>query len=73
VYADKDDAPAIVKCIYGEGYAILSGVHFEYDPLIMKNDKENQEILQPVINAITETLEIKDRFTHLLFSDFKFE
>jgi glutamine amidotransferase-like uncharacterized protein len=71
VYADKDNAPAIVKCKYGNGYAILSGVHFEYDPLIMKNDTENQEILQPIADAIVETRETRNRFIHSLFGDRK--
>ncbi|MDR0677552.1 MAG: hypothetical protein LBF57_02665 [Holosporaceae bacterium] len=72
VYADKDEAPAIVKCKYGKGYAILSGVHFEYDPLIMKDDTENQEILQPIIDAIVETRKARDRFIHSLFGNRKF-
>ncbi|MFY9590047.1 BPL-N domain-containing protein [Rickettsia endosymbiont of Halotydeus destructor] len=27
---------AIIKCTYGKGTAILSGIHFEYDPAIIK-------------------------------------
>lgn len=71
VYADRD-VPAVVKCKYGKGYAILSGVHFEYDPLIMKNNSENQEILQPIVDSIAETRKTMDRFTYSLFGNRKF-
>lgn len=31
------DKPSIIKCNVGDGKAILSGVHFEYSPLLSKN------------------------------------
>jgi glutamine amidotransferase-like uncharacterized protein len=36
---------AIVLCNYGRGKAILSSVHFEYDPYIMKYSKLREEII----------------------------
>ncbi|XVN43368.1 MAG: BPL-N domain-containing protein [Candidatus Rickettsia vulgarisii] len=35
-YNTPDLQAAIIKCQYGKGTAILSGVHFEYDPNLMK-------------------------------------
>lgn len=35
----ENNLPAIIECRVGKGKAILSGVHFEYDPTLMdKND-----------------------------------
>ncbi|MDR0630466.1 MAG: hypothetical protein LBF70_00270 [Holosporales bacterium] len=67
VYADKNDTAAIVRCKYGEGYAILSGVHFEYNPMLMTNTKTR------IIDALIKTQKIKDRFTNTLFSNLKLE
>jgi len=50
--------PAIVKIKYGEGIAILSGVHFEYSPDDLNpNDKYIREML-PRLKA-ADTLRIK--------------
>lgn len=32
---------AIIKCTYGDGTAILSGVHLEYEPALIKNQSLN--------------------------------
>ena len=40
-----DNRAAIVMCEYGLGKAILSGVHFEYDPYIMKYSPLREEII----------------------------
>ncbi|BBJ31455.1 hypothetical protein RAS_05640 [Rickettsia asiatica] len=37
----EDNKPAIIKCTYGDGTAILSGVHLEYDHALMKNQSLN--------------------------------
>jgi glutamine amidotransferase-like uncharacterized protein len=46
----QDSRAAIIECIYGKGKAILSGVHFEYNPYLMKPSK----ILTPIINSLKE-------------------
>lgn len=43
----EDNKPAIIKCTYGNGTAILSGVHLEYIPELIKNKS---------LNNIRETL-----------------
>lgn len=37
----EDSKSAIIKCAYGNGTAILSGVHLEYDPALIKNQSLN--------------------------------
>ncbi|WP_342272630.1 BPL-N domain-containing protein [Candidatus Tisiphia endosymbiont of Parasteatoda lunata] len=37
----EDNKAAIIKCMYGNGTAILSGVHLEYDPMLIKNKSLN--------------------------------
>ncbi|NGX27331.1 MAG: hypothetical protein K940chlam6_01265 [Chlamydiae bacterium] len=34
----EDGLPAIIECKVGRGIAILSGVHFEYDPELLDNE-----------------------------------
>ncbi|WP_347938803.1 BPL-N domain-containing protein [Rickettsia oklahomensis] len=38
----EDSKAAIIKCAYGNGTAILSGVHLEYDPALIKNQPLNK-------------------------------
>ena len=37
----EDNKPAIIKCTCGDGTAILSGVHLEYEPALIKNQSLN--------------------------------
>ncbi|AFC72432.1 MULTISPECIES: BPL-N domain-containing protein [spotted fever group] len=37
----EDSQAAIIKCTYGDGTAILSGVHLEYEPALINNQSLN--------------------------------
>ncbi|MBS0585470.1 MAG: hypothetical protein JSR76_04120 [Verrucomicrobia bacterium] len=50
-YDLKAPFPAIIACSIGKGRAILSGVHFEYDPLLL--DGKNL-FLQALLPGLTE-------------------
>jgi glutamine amidotransferase-like uncharacterized protein len=41
----ENDKAAIIMCNYGKGKAILSGVHFEYDPFLMSSPSAAQSIV----------------------------
>ncbi|MDR0296902.1 MAG: biofilm PGA synthesis protein PgaB [Rickettsia sp.] len=44
----EDFKIAIIMCKFGSGKAILSGVHFEYDPYLMRHSK----LLDPIIDLL---------------------
>ncbi|MCC8483954.1 MAG: BPL-N domain-containing protein [Rickettsia endosymbiont of Labidopullus appendiculatus] len=44
----EDCKAAIIMCKFGSGRAILSGVHFEYDPYLMRYSK----LLNPIIGSL---------------------
>jgi biotin--protein ligase len=52
-YADIDDAPsAIVKCQYGNGTAILSGVHFEHNAISIDSQHASKcELINKSLNT----------------------
>ena len=52
-YAEKDNLPAILKCKFGKGEAILSGVHFEKT---FSKRTEIQEKLDQTKDALDEFL-----------------
>lgn len=52
VLPDKIELPAIVQIKQGNGCAILSGVHFEFEPSIMDNTNPH---LSPIIPEIQRT------------------
>ena len=47
-YDDLDSRPvAAVKCRVGQGMAVLSGVHLEYDPLLLSDESPRLKSLLP--------------------------
>ena len=58
-YDEEKKFPAIIECRIGRGIVILSGVHFEYDPILLDS---NDEYLKTVISLISED----DRHRELL-------
>lgn len=47
-YADLNNRPAVIKCNFGKGFAILSGVHFEYSPKFYKTIDNTGEITKQI-------------------------
>ena len=49
-YKDLDSRPvAAVKCCVGQGMAVLSGVHLEYDPFLLSDDSPRLKSLLPIL------------------------
>jgi biotin--protein ligase len=48
-YDTEKQEAAIVECVIGTGKAILSGVHFEYDPNLMDAGNEYLRYIIPMI------------------------
>ncbi len=62
-YDQQKKFPAIIECNVGKGKAILSGVHFEYNPNLL--DKTNP-FLNPVIPKLQSDNDQRIRLlTHL--------
>jgi glutamine amidotransferase-like uncharacterized protein len=61
-YKDANNCPAIVRCKYGKGLAILSGVHFEYDLELLKQQNIAATLIKalrksgPTINQVLDEL-----------------
>jgi glutamine amidotransferase-like uncharacterized protein len=50
VYKDLPNQPvAAIECAVGRGKAILSGVHFEYDPFLLDNTDQHLKDIIPVL------------------------
>lgn len=62
----KEKLPAIVECEVKDGKAVLSGVHFEYDASLIKDDKYFENIIASLLqnNKKREKL-LKMVFEHL--------
>jgi Uncharacterized conserved protein len=66
-YDTGKEFPAIIECRVGRGKAILSGVHFEYDPhLLDDNDVLLREIIQSIINDNTGRHQLINHLLHRL-------
>lgn len=64
-YADLDRQPAaIVQCQYGNGIAILSGVHFEYRNIMIDHDYADKCIA--INNALNAEQKKREQFVHAL-------
>lgn len=60
-YGDRDDCPAIIRCSFGKGMAILSGVHFECNlKELVKRTDEPQRTME-ICHAIKQTEAQKGR------------
>ena len=57
-YVDSDYRPAIIKCPYGDGFALLSGVHFE---------RSLERMSDEISTSVKETLDTLMRFLDSLF------
>lgn len=68
-YSDAKHSPAIIKCKYGKGVAILSGVHYEINPKMLLSvvKKEDMQFIKPIAEKINSTLEIKENFLDEIF------
>lgn len=65
-YADFNPRlPAIVKCEYGKGRAILSGVHFEYDEIKVDLDYVDKCVF--INKALHENKKAREQFVRMLF------
>lgn len=63
-YEGEGEFPAIIECRVGAGKAILSGVHFEYDPELMDaHDSHLQHIIPKLNNKNSKRIELVE---HLL-------
>lgn len=54
----KYNKPAIISCTVGKGKAILSGVHFEYDPKYMTEDQYSQDIKSRIQETDSDRLNL---------------
>lgn len=70
-YMDHEEQPAIIRCNFGSGYAILSGVHFEFDSELMKKTlfNEIQPIGADIIAKVKSTNEQRQTFLQKMFAD----
>lgn len=59
---------AIVRVKVGKGYAILSGVHFEYSPELMDN---SDKYLSPLIPELDKANASRTRLVHQLLANLK--
>lgn len=69
VYVDENDAPAVIRCEYGKGQAVLSGIHFEADQenlLGCALPTEESAKVKLIADKVGSTSEIKDRFLQLI-------
>jgi biotin--protein ligase len=62
-YKNKPEIPAIVQCQVGKGTALLSGIHFEWDPFTLN---EHQPFVLPLIQPIAATNEKRLRLAKRL-------
>lgn len=55
-YQDKEahKLPAIIKIQVGKGRAILSGVHFEYDPALLDKQDPHLQAIIPLIQTVPD-------------------
>lgn len=63
-YDIKQTLPAIIQCQVGQGIAILSGVHFEYDPFLLDSQDPYLEKILP--NIVQGNKQRELLLTHLL-------
>lgn len=56
-YANADNAPAIVKCKYRKGEAILSGVHYEDDKNLLLSTGKDLKILKTIAEKVANLFE----------------
>lgn len=70
-YIDHEEQPAIIRCSFGSGYAILSGVHFEFASEMMEKTlfKEIKPIGEGVIAKVQSTDELRQSFLQKMFAD----
>ena len=63
-YVDANNAPAVIKCKYGKGQAILSGIHFEADQklLLSASSKAELQQMKAIAEKIKSTSKIRKRF-----------
>ena len=66
-YANADNAPAVVKCKYGKGEAILSGIHYEDDKNLLLSTGKDLEILKPIAEKIESTSKFREKFLNAVF------
>lgn len=62
VYANANNAPAIIKCKYGKGHAVLSGVHYEVNCHSLLVTIEESDIVKPIAKKIEITDEFRKNF-----------
>lgn len=74
-YDQSKNWPAIIECRVGKGMAILSGVHFEYDPCLLDSDDPYLKTVLPLISADNQHREklLTHLFERLLSKDVKIE
>ena len=63
-YVDAGNAPAVVRCKYGKGQAILSGIHFEANQelLLSTSSKEEFGEIKVIAEKIKSTSKIREGF-----------
>ena len=69
VYVDENNAPAVIRCKYGKGQAILSGIHFEADQeklLGCALPTDDAAKVKLIADKVESTSEIKDHFFRLI-------
>jgi glutamine amidotransferase-like uncharacterized protein len=68
-YQDLPNQPAaIVKTKVGAGTAVLSGVHFEYDPALLNRD---DKYLPSIITALEQHQQEREQFLNHIFKELK--
>ncbi|MCR4623965.1 MAG: biotin--protein ligase [Alphaproteobacteria bacterium] len=67
-YADENNAPAVIRCKYGKGQAILSGIHFEADQKFLYSTSPREELdkIKPIAEKVGSTAEIQERFVNVV-------
>jgi len=67
-YADENNTPAVIRCKYGKGQAILSGIHFEADPQLLYSTSPAEELdkIKPIAEKVGATSEIREYFLEII-------
>lgn len=63
----EDHSSAIIKCKYGKGVAILSGVHYEVNSDMLRSMAGTDDTIKPIAAKIDSTQRIKNDFLDKLF------
>ncbi len=67
-YVDENNVPAVIRCKYGKGQAILSGIHFEADQKLLYSTSPTKELnkINPIAEKVGDTSEIKKCFLEVI-------